>query len=162
MPALDDDVNESLDLLPDMAAEGAVKPTLDELRQHTAQAKRTPCWIYLLIIIGVVIFLSLTIWVIIFVFTHKWWLLRRTIRLIASRVWPPNSDVVYEDHQEVVGAALPSTESGHPEPPSSPLPPPRNSSYTVAVPQPSSRRSRSQPPSLPSAFARARLQLLHH
>ena len=163
LPSADNDVIEARDILPELALEGETQHSLSDLRQQTAQAKRSPRWIYLFIVIGVLAFLGLIIWIVIFVFTHKWWLLRRALRLMSSRLWPPTNDVLYEDHDEVVAAGM-GNPPVHVEPLAPrllPAPPVAAAAAAALVPAaPPLRRSRSQPPGLPSVFARARLRLV--
>lgn len=163
---LDDDdfsfaeVADAQDILADTAATGAASPTLADVRAQSAQSKKHPRYWVFFLLCGIVGFIGLFVWVMCFLVTHKWWLIRRTLQVIADRVWPSaDPEALYEgrpDEAEVRrlqphAAADPQLQQ--------PPPPP----YPAAVarqPPRAGRRSSSQPPELPNAIARTRARLL--
>ena len=141
------EVDEATDVLEQISAEGDNQPSLADVRRHSAQSKSHPKWLYFFILLGILIFFGLISWLSFFIFTHKWFILRRTIRLITNRIWPPNTDpALYHNADDSPPAPPPAP------PPPPVLPPPR--------PQVVARRSQSQPADLPAVFARTRRQLL--
>ena len=134
------EVDEATDVLDQISAEGDNQLLLADVRRHSAQSKSHPKWLYFFILVGFLIFFGLISWLSFFIFTHKWFILRRTIHLITNRIWPPNNDP-------------PIAPTLAPTPPQLPtLPPPR--------PQVDARCSQSQPADLPAVFTRTRRQLL--
>jgi len=101
-----------------------------------------------IILVGVVTFIGLCVWVVCFVSTHKWWLIRKTLWVLANQVWPAAEPALYDNPVTVAQQSqdLPMATV-------SPLPLP-----VLALP---SRRSRSQPPDLPTVFARTRHRLFN-
>ena len=96
-------------------------------------------WLIFFILVGVVAFIGLCVWIVCFVSTHKWWLIRKTLRVLANRVWPAAESALYDNPGAVAQAQdLPMAAVS---PPLLPV---------LALP---SRRSRSQPPDLPTVFA---------
>ena len=142
------EVDEATDVLDQISAEGDNQLLLADVRRHSAQSKSHPKWLYFFILVGFLIFFGLISWLSFFIFTHKWFILRRTIRLITNRIWPPNNDPALYHNADDPPAPAPA-----PAPPQLPtLPPPR--------PQVVAHRSQSQPANLPAVFARTRRQLL--
>ena len=142
------EVEEADEILEQIASEGANHPTLADVRQHTASGKRHVKWIIFFILVGVVAFIGLCVWIVCFVSTHKWWLIRKTLRVLANRVWPAVEPDLYDTPSTTVQPSqdLPMATVSPP-----PLPAP-------ALVRPS-RRSRSQPADLPTVFARTRHRL---
>ena len=73
------EVEEADAILEQISSEGANHPTLADIRQHTASRKRHVKWLLFFILVGVIAFIGLCIWIICFVSTYKWWLIRKTI-----------------------------------------------------------------------------------
>ena len=140
------EVAEATNVLDQISAEGDNQPSLADVRRHSAQSKSHPKWLYFFILAGFLIFFGLISWLSFFIFTHKWFFLRLTIRLITHRIWPPNNDLALYHNANDSPAPAPTP----PQPPT--LPPPR--------PQTVAHRSQSQPTDLPAVFARTRHQLL--
>ena len=142
------EVDEATDILEQISAEGDNQPSLADVHCHSAQSKSHRKWLYFFILIGFLTFFGLLSWLSFFVFTHKWFILCRTIRLITHRVWPPNSDL-----------ALYHNANDSPAPPP-PLPQPQPKTLPPPHLQAVSHHSQSQPANLPAVFARTRHQLL--
>ena len=96
-----------------------------------------------------------------YVSTHRWIIVQNTIRLISNFIWPPRPDAVYEAPGEA-DASLDGTAPPEPPPHAQSLAPLLPVPHSSVFPfLPSIRRTLclcSQPPSLPSVFARSRLQ----
>ena len=142
------EVEEADEILEQIASEGANHPTLADVRQHTASGKRHVKWIIFFILVGVVEFIGLCVWVVCFVSTHKWWLIRKTLRVLANRVWPAAEPALYDNPGTI-------TQQSQDLPMATVSPPPLP---VLALP---SRRSRSQPPDLPTVFACTRHRLFN-
>ena len=142
------EVEEADEILDQIASEGANHPTLADVRQHTASGKRHVKWLIFFILVGVVAFIGLCVWVVCFVSTHKWWLILKTLRVLANRVWSAAEPALCDNPGTVAQQSqdLPMATASPP-----PLP-------VLALP---SRRSRSQPPDLPTVFARTRHRLFN-
>jgi len=96
--------------------------------------------------------IGLAIWVMCGIATHRWWLIRRTLQVVANRLWPADPDAIYEGQPEEAEVLRP-VQVAAPQPPPPPPPP---APQVVAQP----RRSRSQPLELPAVIARTRARLL--
>ena len=138
------EVDKASDILEEISAEGDNQLSL--VRPHSAQSKSHPKWLYFFILVGFLCFFGLINWLSFFIFTHKWFILRRTIHLITNRIWPPNNDPALYNNADDSPASPPLL----PQPPV--LPPP--------CPQTVDHHSQSQPADLPAVFARTRCQLL--
>ena len=157
----DAEVSEAAKVLEQISAEGSNHPTLADIRQHSAQLKKFPKWKFFFILLGLLLLFLFFFWIFCYISTHRWIIIRNTIRLISNFIWPPCPDAVYEAPGEA-DASLDGT--------APPEPPPHAQSLAPLLPVPRSSVipflplicrtlcSRSQPPSLPSIFARSRLQ----
>ena len=157
----DAEVSEAAEVLEQISAEGSNHPTLADVRQHSAQLKKFPKWKFFFILLGLLLIFLLFFWIFCYISTHRWIIVRNTIRLISNFIWPPRPDAVYEAPGES-DASLDVTAPPEPPPHSqslAPLPPAPRPSVIPFLPSiRRSLRSRSQPPALPSVFARSRLQ----
>ena len=82
--------------------------------------------------------------------THKWWLIRKSFRVLANQVWPAAEPTLYDDPGAVAQAQakhIPMATVSLSHPPPFPI---------LALP---SGCSRLQPTDLPFVFARTRHQL---
>ena len=139
------EVEEATDILEQISAEGDNQPSLVDVRWHSAQSKSYPKWLYFFILVVFLCFFGSVTWFSFFLFTNKWFILRRTICLITNRVWPPNHNPALYHNAELDPPAPPP-----PQPLT--LPPPRLQSIAL--------RSQLQQSDLPALFAITRHQLL--
>ena len=125
-----EEVSEAEEVLSQVAEEGANRPTLAEVRAHSAQNKRSPKWLYFFILVGIICFIFLAVGVVCFVSRHKILLLKKSLKLLRqsisivnNRLWPPRegTEAIYEE--------VPLQPVDHPESGSEasfqPPPPPR-------------------------------------
>ena len=146
------EVEEADKILDQIASEGANHPTLADVWQHTTSGKRHVKWLIFFILVGVVAYIGLCVWIVCFVSTHKWWLIRKTLHVLANRVWPAAEPALYDNPGAIAqaqGEHIPMAAVSPPQPP--PLP-------VLALP---SHRSRSQPSDLPTVFAQTRHRLFN-
>ena len=87
--------------------------------------------------------IALCIWIVCFVFTHKWWLICKTIRVLADWVWPAAEPALYDNPGAIAQAQAEHLPMAAVSPSQPPL------LLVLALP---SCRSCSQPPDLPSIF----------
>lgn len=97
-----DEVEEAAEVLTSLSEEGANRPTLAEIRLHSAQNKRSPRWTYFFVLVGVLTGLAAVIWVTCFIGAHKFWMVRKAIRIMAHHIWPHHplsrtGDAIYDE-----------------------------------------------------------------
>ena len=155
------EVSEAAKVLEQISAEGSNHPTLADVRQHSAQLKKFHKWKFFFILLGLLLLFLFLFWIFCYISTHRWIIIRNTIRLISNFIWPPRPDTVYEAPGEAdvsLDGTAPPEPPPHPES-LAPLPPVPRSSIIPFLPSiRHTLRSQSQPPSLSSIFARSRLQ----
>ena len=80
------EVDEATNFLHQISAVGDNQPSLADVHRHSAQSKSHPKWLYFFILVGFLAVFGLLTWLSFFIFTHKWFILCRTIRLITQAV----------------------------------------------------------------------------
>ena len=88
----DEEVQEANEILEMIEPEGANKPTLAAVRRQTAQSKRSPRWLWFFIVIGCLVFIGLLLAGLAVLYSRKWWILRRAVKLLIHRVWISPTD----------------------------------------------------------------------
>ena len=101
-----DEVADAEEVLAQVAEEGANRPTLAEVRAHSAQNKRNPRWLYFFLLVGLICVIVLGIWIFCFISSRKVILLRKSLKflreslaIVNHRLWPPapGTEAIYED-----------------------------------------------------------------
>ena len=91
------EIQESEELLEELALDGENDPSLDDLRRMKAQRRHFPRWIWIIVLAAVLGVVVLTLLCLSGVCMHRWVLLRRSVRLIADAIWPPtNPHAIYD------------------------------------------------------------------
>ena len=171
------EVSDAAEVLEQVAAEGENRPTLADVRAHSAQNKRNPKWLYFFILVGVTALLCLLTWIGCMTYTKHWFYLRDSLKIIHNKLFPPKADsALYETiplqprhflpphlkrshrrSQSDGAIAGPSILRSHDKPASVQT---ESTSVSAADLHASdSRRSHSQPADLPTPFTRRRREL---
>ena len=91
------DIEEVDATIEELREDGELDPSLDDLRKARSTYRRFPRWLWFIVIacallVGFLLFLAYAL-----VCTHKWMIIKRSLKLIADAIWPSrNPEVLYD------------------------------------------------------------------
>jgi len=135
-----EDVLEVEESLATASEDGQNSPTLAEVRQRTGHRRRRIGWTLFFVLLALVIFAIGLAWLFGFISTHKWWLLKQSVKLVHNQVSAAVSRFAHDRFDRVTrsSASPPSTDdSGYdPQAPDGPT-------YSSTAPPPPPARHHS-------------------
>jgi len=112
------DVLETEESLAAAAEDGLHNPTLADVRRRTGHRRRRIGWTLFFVLLGLVILAIALAWIFGFISTHKWWLLKKSVKMVHAQVSAAVSRFAHERFERAVRSNPPplisaATDSGY-------------------------------------------------